>query len=43
MKKIKELMTVNKNAEDFISAMKAAYPKAIASENLSAVAANLYK
>lgn len=43
LKKIKELMTVHKNAEDFISAMKTAYPKAIALDNLSAVAANLYK
>lgn len=43
LKKIKELMTVHKNAEDFISAMKTAYPKATALENLTAVAANLYK
>lgn len=43
LKKIKELMTVHKNAEDFISAMKTAYPKATALENLTAVAVNLYK
>ena len=43
LKKVQETMNGKKNAEDFIAAMKSAYPYAAASENLTAVAANLYK
>ena len=43
MKKMQKLLQDEKNENDFIAAMKSAYPQAAAPDNLTAVAANLYK
>lgn len=43
LKKMQKLLQDEKNENDFIAAMKSAYPQAAAPDNLTAVAANLYK
>ena len=43
LKKMQKLLQDKKNENDFVAAMKSAYPQAATPDNLTAVAANLYK